>query len=348
VNYLRFSKDELYRFAVEAFTKIGMPEEDTKIVADHLVTANLRGVDSHGIIRVPYYIDGVKKGLILPKSKITIVKESPVSALIDGGKGFCIVIGYKAMKMAIEKAKKSGVGIVGAKNLGHVGMLAYYTKKIAEEKLIGFAFANAVARVVPWGGAEKVFGTNPLSYAFPVDEREPVVFDIATSATAGFKVKLAALKGEKLPEGIALDKDGNPTTDPNKAFPDGAILPFGGHKGYGFSLLVELLTSSLIGGLPSTEIPHHVVVQGGFFVMAIDPTLFREYEEYTKDVQKLIQKIKNSKPAKGFKEVLLPGEIEERTAKERLEKGIPLDEGTLRELEQIAKELGIEPPRPLD
>jgi len=344
---LRFPKEELYNFAVEAFSKVGVPKEDAKIVADSLVTANLRGVDSHGIIRVPYYIDGLKKGLLSPKTEIKVIKESPISALLDGNKGFCIVAGYKAMEIAIKKAKNSGVGLVGIRNLGHIGMLSYYTEKIAKEKLIGFACANALARVAPFGGAERIFGTNPLSYAFPVDTGKPIIFDIATSATAGFKLRLAALKGEKIPEGIALDKNGQPTTDPAKAFPDGVLLPFGGHKGYGLSLLVELLTSVLIGGIPSTDIPNHVVVQGGVFMMALDPTLFGGYREYSRDVMKLINKIKSCKPAKGFKEVLLPGEMEYRNEEERIKNGIPLDESTIRELKKVAMELGIEMPKPI-
>ena len=348
VEYLRFSKDDLYQFCIEAFTKAGVPKSDAELLADHLVTASLRGVDSHGVIRVPYYVDGIKKGLVSPVTKITIIKETPISALIDGGKGLGIVVANEAMKMAIKKAKNSGVGLIGAKNLGHVGMLAYYTKKIAKEKLIGFAFANGPALVAPWGGAEKVFGTNPLSYAFPVDDKEPIVLDIATSAMASFKIKVAALRGEKIPEGVGLDPDGNPTTDPTKVFRVGTILPFGKHKGYGLSLLVELMSYVLTGALPSTKVPIHASVQGGFFIMAVDPTLFRSYEEYSKDVKELMEKIKSCKPAKGFDEVFLPGEIEDRTTKERLEKGIPIDKGTLKELEQVAKELNIRLPKPLD
>jgi len=344
---MRFSKDELHRFALEAFIKAGVPHEDADIVAESLVRANLRGVDSHGIIRVPYYIDGIKKGLIEPNSEIEVVKETPISALIDGNKGFCISSCYKAMKIAIEKAKSSGIALVGIKNVGHLGMLSYYTEKIAEEKFIGFICANAFARVAPFGGAERLFGTNPMSYGFPVNEGRPIIFDIATSATAGFKLKLAALKGEEIPEGVALDKEGKPTRDPKKAFPEGVLLPFGGHKGYGLSLLVELLTNVLIGGIPSTEVPNHVVIQGGVFMMVMDPKLFRNYEEYSRDIKRLIERIKRCKPAEGFKEVLIPGELEDRITEKRLKEGIPLDEGTIRELEEISIELGIEPPKPI-
>ncbi|MCA6214131.1 MULTISPECIES: Ldh family oxidoreductase [Thermococcus] len=342
---IRVRKEDLYRFCVEAFVKAGVPKEEAEIVSEHLVEASLRGVDSHGVIRVPYYIEGIRKGLVNARSNITIVKETSVSALLDGGNGLGQVVAKKAMEIAIEKAKISGVGLVGARNLGHVGMLAYYTKRIAENKLIGFAFANGPALVAPWGGAERVFGTNPLSYAFPTKDK-PIILDIATSATAHFKIKVAMIRGEELSPGLALDKDGNPTTDPKKAF-EGILLPFGAHKGYGFSLLVTLMTVPLIGGTFDKDVVLHASTQGGFFIMAIDPTLFREYEEFIKDVQRVVDVIKSTKPASGFKEVLLPGEIEEKVAKERTEKGIPIDQEVWESFEKLAKELGIKLPETL-
>ncbi|KUK16951.1 hypothetical protein GBV73_06265 [Thermococcus sp. 101 C5] len=342
---IRVRKDDLYNFCVNVFVKAGVPEEEAKIVSEHLVEASLRGVDSHGVIRVPYYIEGIKKGLVNAKSNVSIVKETPVSALLDGGNGLGQVVAKKAMDMAIEKAKSSGVGLVGAKNLGHVGMLAYYTKRLAENKLVGFAFANGPALVAPWGGAERVFGTNPLSYGFPT-KNKPIVLDIATSATAHFKIKVAMIRGEELAPGLALDKDGNPTTDPKKAF-EGILLPFGAHKGYGFSLLVTLMTVPLIGGTFDKDVVLHASTQGGFFVMAINPTLFREYEEFIEDVQRVVNTIKSTKPAKGFKEVLLPGEIEERIAEERSKNGIPIDLEVWKSFEELSKEYGVELPKPL-
>ncbi|MDN5320694.1 MAG: L-2-hydroxycarboxylate dehydrogenase [Thermococcaceae archaeon] len=342
---VRVPKEDLHRFCVEAFGKVGVPKEEAKIVAEHLVEASLRGVDSHGVIRVPYYIEGIKKGLVNAKSSISIVKETPVSALLDGGNGLGEVVAKKAMEIAIEKAKTSGVGLAGAKNLGHVGMLAYYTKRVAENKLIGFAFANGPALVAPWGGAERVFGTNPLSYAFPT-KNKPIVLDVATSATAHFKIKVAMIRGEELAPGLALDKDGNPTTDPTKAF-EGILLPFGAHKGYGFSLLVTLMTVPLVGGTFDKDVVLHASTQGGFFVMAINPTLFREYEEFIEDIQRVVDTIKSTKPAKGFKEVLLPGEIEERVAEERAKNGIPIDLEVWKSFEELSEEYGVELPKPL-
>jgi LDH2 family malate/lactate/ureidoglycolate dehydrogenase len=344
----KFSKEELFNFSFNAFLKSGVSSEDSEIVSDHLVEANLRGVDSHGIIRVPQYVEGIKMGIIDPKGVPGVMKEKDFFALLDGKKALGIVVAKKASEIAIERAKKSGIGIVGAKNLGHVGMLGYYVKKIAKEGFIAFAFANGPALVAPWGGAEKIFGTNPLCYGFPIEGREPVILDIATSAMASFKIKVAMLRGERIPEGVGLDPEGNPTTDPSRVFRIGTILPFGGHKGYGLSLLVEFLSHVFIGALPSTEVTVHGSAQGGFLIVALSPTLFREKKEYEEDLRRLLDRIKKCKPARGFKEVLLPGEIEERIYEERVKNGIPLDDGTLKELKRVADELKIEPPKPIE
>ncbi|MBC7114544.1 MAG: hypothetical protein PWR09_504 [Archaeoglobi archaeon] len=346
-GFTRFSKESLFNFSFEAFVKAGLSEESSKLISEHLVEANLRGVDSHGVIRVPQYVEGVKLGIIDPEAYPEIIRDGEFSVILDGNRAPGIVVANECSRIAVERAEERGIGIVGARNLGHVGMLGYYARRISKRGLISFAFANGPALVAPWGGAEKLFGTNPFCYGFPVRGREPIILDIATSAMASFKIKVAMLRGERIPEGVGLDPDGNPTTDPSKVFRVGTILPFGAHKGYGISLLVELLTHALIGAPPSTGVRVHGSAQGGFLVAAINPEIFREREEFERDVEELMEKIKNCKPAKGFEEVLLPGELEERTEKERAARGIPLDDGTIEELKKVAEELGIEFPKPL-
>uniref|UniRef100_A0A7C5XJ56 Ldh family oxidoreductase n=1 Tax=Ignisphaera aggregans TaxID=334771 RepID=A0A7C5XJ56_9CREN len=343
VVYVKVFADELHRFTSECFVRYSVPKEDADIIADHLVLANLRGVDSHGIIRIPVYIEGIKKGYVKPFSKPQIIKETAVSVLIDGGGGLGIPIATKAIDIAIEKCRSVGLAVVGVRNLGHVGMLAYYTLKIARNNLIGLAAANGPALVAPWGGAEPVFGTNPISIAFPTSSK-PIVIDMATSAIASFKIRLAALKGEKIPEGVALTKDGKPTTDPKEAH---LLLPFGGYKGYAIALTIEILSGILVGGLLSKNVINHGSTQGGFFVLAIDPTMFREYNEYLKDIDTLTKMIKSCKPAQGFNEILLPGEPEDRIYEERLRSGIPIDINTWKMLTEVAKELNIELPKTL-
>ncbi|HDJ67021.1 MAG TPA: Ldh family oxidoreductase, partial [Nitrososphaeria archaeon] len=250
-----------------------------------------------------------------------------------------------AMEIAVQKAKESDMALVGARNLGHVGMLAYYTRKIAKERLIGLACANAPAKVAPWGGAEKVFGTNPISIGIPVDDGPPIVIDMATSATASFKIRIALRQGKKLPPNVLLDKHGRPTTEPKDYVEGGVLLPFGGHKGYALMLVIEILASAFIGGPISKEVIDHSSTQGGFLVAAIKPALFRDYGEYTRDLKRIIHEIKNCKTMEGFSEVLLPGELEERVYVERRRSGIPIDSEMLRSLKEVAERLGIQFPK---
>jgi len=253
MEYVKVLAKEAQDFCVECFLKFGVPKEDVENIADHLVLANLRGVDSHGIIRIPYYTEGIRKGLVKPKSDIRVVEESSSITLLDGGNGLGIPVATKATDLAIDKAKSTGVGIVGVRNLGHVGMLAYYIKKAIGHGFIGFACVNAPAVMAPWGGRERIFGTNPMSIGFPMDDGRSIILDMATSVMAHFKIKVAALKGEKISEGVALDRQGRPATDPKEAF-EGVLLPFGGYKGYGLVLAIEVLTSALLGALQSKYI----------------------------------------------------------------------------------------------
>ncbi len=341
-RYIKVAWQDLYRFTIECFVKVGVPISDAELIADHLVLANLRGVDSHGVIRIPYYIEGIRMGYVKAKSEIKIVREGGGTALIDGCGGLGIPVAVRATDIAIDKAKAIGIAAVAVKNLGHVGMLAYYTLRIAKNNLIGLATVNGPPFVAPWGGAQKIFGTNPLSIAFPSHDK-PIVIDMATSAIASFKLKLAAMKGEKIPEGIALTKDGKPTTNPEEAY-EGILLPFGGYKGYAISLVVEILSAIVSGGALSKYVPRHPSTQGGFFVLAINPMAFRDYSGYLADIKDLIHTIKTCPPAQGFTEVLIPGEPEDRNYSTRIRDGIPIDLETWRILTELAKELGVEPP----
>jgi len=343
MEYVKVLAKEARDFCVECFLKFGVPKEDAENIADHLVLANLRGVDSHGIIRVTYYTEGIRKGLVKPKSEISIVGESLGIALLDGGSGLGIPVATKATHLAIDKAKSLGVGVVGVRNLGHVGMLAYYVKKVVEHGFISFTCVNAPAIMAPWGGRERIFGTNPMCIGFPMDEGRAIILDMATSVMAHFKIRLAALRGEKIPEGVALDRQGRPTTDPKEAH-DGVLLPFGGYKGYGLALAIEVLTSALLGAPQSKDIPLHPSTQGGFFILAIDVSRFRNYDEYKKDILHLVSVVKSCPLAEGVKEILIPGEIEEREAEKRLRDGTPLDAAIWKELVNLAKELNVKPP----
>ena len=340
---VKISARQAQDFCTECFEKFGVPRENAENIADSLVLANLRGVDSHGIIRIPYYIEGIRKGFVQRSSDIRTVEESASIILLDGGNGLGIPVATKATALAIDKAKSMGVSVVGVRNLGHVGMLAYYMKKVVAHGFIGFSCVNAPAVMIPWGGKENMFGTNPMSIGFPMDKGEPIILDMATSGIARFKINVAARRGKKIPEGVALDKDGKPTTDAQEAL-EGFLLPFDGYKGYGLVLAIEVLSSALLGALQSKYIEKHASTQGGFFIAVIDIRRLRDYEEYRKDIAHLVANVKSCPPMDGFEEVLVPGEIEDREAEKRIKDGIPIEDTTWQELIKVAQELNIKPP----
>jgi len=340
---VQLSARQAQDFCVECFEKFGVPKADAENVADNLVMANIRGVDSHGIMRIPYYIEGIRKGLVQASSDIRVVEESANTILLDGGNGLGIPVATRATSLAIDKAKSTGVGMAGVRNLGHVGMLAYYMKRVVAEGFIGFSCVNAPAVVIPWGGKERMFGTNPMSVGFPIDKGKSMILDMATSGIAAFKIRVAARRGKAIPEGVALDKHGKPTTDPNEAL-EGFLLPFGGYKGYGLTLAIEILSTALLGGRQSKYMERHPSTQGGFFIAVIGIAGFRDYEEYKKDVLQLINNVKSCPLADGFTEILISGEIEDREAEKRIKDGIPIEEATWQELKKVAEELNVKLP----
>ena len=341
----RVSSIDLFDFCVNIFSNAGVPQDDARIIAEHLVTANLRSVDSHGaFVRVPYYLTALQQGKINPKPQIKLIKDGPSTGLIDGDNGFGPLVALKASELAIKKAKATGISIVGTRNMSHVGMLAHYTLKIVKNNLIGLAATSSPSAVVPWGGSKRILGTNPFSIGFPFNDKTSIILDMATSTVAGGKIAIYAAKGEKMPEGWALDKYGKPTTDPKDFLDGGLLLPFGGYKGYSLSLSVEIFSGLLTGSPFSVNIPKGWATQGGFLVEAIDIEAFRPFEEYAKDMADLIELIKSCPPAEGFKEVLLPGEIEFREHQKRLKEGIPFYQDQWDTLKKISLEFGIELP----
>ncbi len=341
----KINSNELYNFCVDIFLKAGVPKETAEIVSEHLVTANLRGVDSHGaFVRIPHYLTALREGIINPRPSIRSVKDTPSVALIDGDKGFGPVVAMKATEMAISKAKSSGICFVGTKNMSHVGMLARYSLKIVEKMMIGMAATNSPPLVVPWGGTKPVLGTNPFTIGFPIDDKSSIIVDMATSTVAAGKIAVFASKGEKIPEGWALDKYGNPTTDPRVFLDKGILLPFGGYKGYGLSLSVELFAGLLTGSPFSSHIQRGWATQGGFVVQAINIDSFREYADYKKDILELVQTIKSTPPAEGFKEVLLPGEPEQREYERRKKEGVPVYKDSWENIAKVSKDMQINLP----
>ena len=340
---LRVGHDSLRGFVDGVFTALGVPE--SREIADHLVLANLRGVDSHGVSRVGVYAERLEAGLVARETRLRVLHETPVSALLDGGNGPGIVVAARAMDIAARKAGESGVGAVSVRRSNHCGMLAYYTRRAAAGGLISLATTSAPANMAPWGGAERFFGTNPLSYGIPAGEEDDIVFDMASSHVARGKIILAGKNGQSIPLGWALDPDGRETTDPGDAL-EGLVLPLGGPKGSGIAFLVEVLSSILSGANFGPHIPPlydnpDEEQDVGHFFLALRPDLFQPRREFLGRMDGLIREIRAIRPAPGVEEVLLPGEPELRKEEERRENGIPLSHEVFEELTALSSRYGI-------
>lgn len=321
---------------------ISVPEKEAEIVADQLVKANLRGVDSHGIVFLSRYVKKVRNGTLKLNAPFRILRENQSTALIDGGMGFGQVLGVKAMKLAIEKARATGIGGVGVRNCVHFGMAAYYAKMASDEDMIGLVTCNGGPAVPPWGGRNKVLGTNPLCFAIPTGSKNPIVLDMSTSLVARGKIMFAKEMGENIPLGWALDEEGKPTTDPDKAL-EGTLIPMGGYKGYGLAIVVYILSGALTGMACGKDVKSMTFLDEmstiGQLFISINIESFLPVNEFKKKVDNLIQDLKSTSLMEGFDEILVPGEKELRIEKERLQKGIHLSEQILDNIRNLAREV---------
>jgi LDH2 family malate/lactate/ureidoglycolate dehydrogenase len=343
----RINHEKLTRFVQAAFEKLGVPQADARIAAETLVAADLRGVDTHGVIRFnpdAWYVKWLSEGSMTAKPHIRIVSETPSTALLDGDRGMGMVIGHRAMELAIEKAKSCGIGMVGVRNSRHYGMSAQYAMQALPHDMIGIAMTNAGRQVVPTFGREARFGTNPMCFAVPADKELPFVLDMATTTAAAGKLELAARLEKSIPTGWALDEKAQATEDPRVAQKARRLLPLGGsrdngsHKGYGLAVLVEILCGVLTGtvtALNSDQDPR------GHFFGAIRIDAFRPVAEFKQDMDRLIRELKSTPPIEGQKRVYVAGEIEFEIAEERAERGIPLLPSVLKGLREVSEHLGL-------
>jgi len=341
-----FPHGYLHKVAFHIYRAEGASEEEAQIVAAHQVKANLVGHDSHGVIHIPEYVERIHKGHIVPGAPFEVVKESPTTARINGHWGFGFVVTEKAMRMAIEKARAHNVAAITVFYQSHIGRLGDYPTMAAEEGMIGLITADSGAgpkAVAPFGGRERRLGTNPICIAVPSDLEGTVLLDMATSAVAAGKISLARNRKEKIPNSWVIDKDGNPTTDPNDYFRGGAILPVGadqGHKGSGLSFMVEMFSGILTGlGFGIDPQARH---NDGCFIAVFNVEAFRPLAEFKKEVTEFARFIKNTPPARGFTEVLYPGEIEWRTEQQRRREGIYVEDETWEQIATLIREHRLE------
>lgn len=346
-NMTRVDHRRLTSFVSSAFAKLGVPKSDAEIAAQGLVAADLRGVDTHGVIRfnpLAWYVKWLSDGEMNPTPNIRVVSESASSALLDGDRGIGMVIGQRAMELAIRKAKESGVAMVAVRNSRHFGMSANYAMQALAHDMIGIAMTNASRQVVPTFGREAKFGTNPICLAAPTLEERPFVIDMATTTAAAGKLELAARQGKSIPAGWALNESAETTHDPRVAQKARRLLPLGGsreggsHKGYGLAIVVEILCGVLSGTV--TALNDNQDLRGHFFG-AIRVDAFRPAEEFKRDMDRLIRELKATPPVAGQERVYVAGEIEFETARERAANGIPLLGSVLKGLRDVSEQLGV-------
>lgn len=342
------SIENLQQFAKSVLIKLNLSKKDASVIADSLIYASSRGIDSHGIIRLPYYIERLKIGGTNKNPNINIVSEHNGVLLMDGDNGMGQVVGLYASNLATKKAEEYGISFVLAKNSSHYGAAAFYTSHIAEHQLIGMTASNTTPVMTAWGGAERVIGNNPFSIAIPYKDHF-IILDIAMSRVAGGKVRYYAKNNEKIPEGWIVDSEGQDTTNPNDLPNGGSLLPFGEHKGYGLAVILELLTGGLTNGailgsvnswLKKPDVPTNM----SQFFIAIDFKKILSEEMFYRQIDKLIDEIKNSKVAPGFERIYFPGEIEAEIKERRKAHGIPITAEIYHDLKKLSKEYNIELP----
>lgn len=347
---MKVNPQSLKDFGAEVLQKVGLNERKAKIFIDSLVLSEMRGVSSHGITRLKAYSDRIKAGEIAADTEPEVVSESDSVLVIDGKNGPGSTVGMTAMEKCVEKASKTGVCFAAVNNSSHYGFGGYYAMYAADHNMIGFSVCNADAAVVPFGGTKPMLGTNPLSVAIPAGKHPALVLDMATSVVAKGKVNLAEKLGKSIPNDWIVDKNGKPTTNPADVL-EGALLPFGGPKGYAIALIIDIFCSTLAGGKNSRQLGSFFSSKDpaafqnvGFFMGAIDISKFVDIDSFKERIDAMFDEFKACPPATGFSEVMIPGEIEYNAYEKRVAEGIELSETIVKELIGLAEQYSLEHP----
>lgn len=358
VHWIDF--DTMEDFIIDVFKGVGVPEDDAKICAEVLIAADKRGIDSHGIGRLkPIYYDRIKEGIQNPVTNFEIVREGFTTAVVDGHDGMGHVIGKKAMQLAIDKAKKFGMGMVAVRNSTHYGIAGYYALMAAENGMIGITGTNARPSIAPTFGVENMLGTNPLTFAMPSDEPFPFILDCATSITQRGKIEVYDRANKELPEGWVIDEAGNARTDTHQVLIDlvkgkAALTPLGGigedsggYKGYGYATVVEILSAALQGGsflkglLGLDELGNKQPYHLGHFFIAINIEEFTSIASFKKTTGNILRDLRSSKRAPGESRIYTAGEKEYETMLYRRNKGVPINQALQKDLLSLKKELNL-------
>jgi LDH2 family malate/lactate/ureidoglycolate dehydrogenase len=338
--------EDLSAWVTRVFVRASVPAKDAATAADVLVAANLRGLDSHGVLQLSRKVRRVLSGAVNPQPDIRIERHTsgPAALLVDGDNGLGMVVGVWAMRQAIQRAREHGSAVVAVRRSSHFGMAAYYAQLASAAEMIGLSFTNSSATMAPWGAVTPYLGTNPLAFAAPGGIEGGIVLDMATSQVAWGKVELAARAGNKIPLTWATDRAGRPTDDPHQAM-QGMMLPLGGYKGYGLALMVEILCGVLSGAAFGPHLadfylqPERTEDTGHFFA-AIEVARFMPLEQFTSRMAQMVNEIHACQPADSETRIYVPGEIEMEIVARRRREGIPLPADVVNDLRLLGEEVG--------
>jgi LDH2 family malate/lactate/ureidoglycolate dehydrogenase len=335
----RIHAEELRELVTKIFEHVGMDSPDATLLADSLVFADLRGIHSHGVLRVPEYVEKLTTKGVDPKGKPRIVKAFGGCIVVDGGNSMGQIGMHFAMNEVIARAEEHGIAAAAVRGSNHSGAMAYFVIQALPHDMIGIATTNALPTMAPWGGAEKIVGINPLGIAIPTETELPIVHDAAFSGSSHGKIRIYQQKGSPIPEGWALDKDGHSTTDPSAAI-DGLLRPIGEFKGVSLALIMGILSSMLSGAAYGLELGNMEegprAGQDGHFVAAIKVAAFEEIDRFKARVDQAIRQIHDVRKAPGFDRTYAPGELEQLREQEYRRHGIPLNDVTLTDLQRVA------------
>jgi LDH2 family malate/lactate/ureidoglycolate dehydrogenase len=346
-DFVYAAADQMVDFAERIVSGNGLLPNDARIIAECLVKADLRGVDTHGVIRLPIYLDRLRRGLINPRPELQLRQVTPVAASLDAQNGFGFLAGLRAIQEAVAMAQGFGIGIVAVKRSTHFGMAATYVLQALEAGMISLVFSNASRAMPPWGGREALLGTSPFAAGAPAGEGVPAfLLDMSPAVAARGKIRRALKRGDTIPPGYALDAEGRPTTDPEQAL-KGVVLPIGGPKGSGLSMLMDVfggvLSGAAFGGEVGDQYKDARPQDVGHFFLAMKPDLFVPLAEYQARMEALIARVRACPPAEGFTEVLIAGEPELRHEAERRRRGIPYSRREIDDLQREAARVGLAP-----
>lgn len=348
MNSTRVSAEALQRFIQSAFVDQGLPEADAAQVADLMTEADLQGSDGHGVIRLPQYVKRIQAGGINKHPNIRIVQERAAMAVVDGDNGMGHLVVSRAVDIAIEKARTSGVAWVSTRYSNHAGPASLYARRPMQHDMLGLYFAVGNANhLPPWGGTDMLLSTNPIAAGIPTGEEPPVVLDMATTVAAYGKVKAKAKRGEQMPPGWMIDRQGKPLLDPNRAG-EGFLLPIGDHKGYGLALIVGLLAGTLGGAAMGRDVidfnaDFKTVTNTGQAILVIDLAAFGDPAQFKHAVDHLVRDIRGSERLPGVDRIWLPGEQSHEKRNRYRDLGIPIAAGLMDDLYNLANQLGIAP-----